>query len=63
MKSKTVITGGLLLFVLASVVTLVLKETRTGEARTATKANVVGPGLGGKIDCLLLARQGPLRHL
>jgi thioredoxin 1 len=49
MKSKTVITGGLLLFVLASVVTLVLKETRTGEARTATKANVVAPGSGTKL--------------
>ena len=49
MKSKTVVTGGLLLFVLASVVTLVLKETRTGEARTATKANIEAPGSGTKL--------------
>lgn len=49
MKSKSIVTAGLALFVLASIATLVLKETGTGKTGTATMSNDAARSPGTKL--------------
>ena len=57
MKAKSLVTAGLSLFVLASVVTLILKETGTGQTPTAGKPAEAKPGSGRKLIAYYLHGQ------